>query len=67
MPGAGPIVVELEHADPGDVIARIARVLDVEASGTTTVTAVAGALAQAEATSSFSTTSIASAPPSATR
>ncbi len=40
-----PIVVELEHADPGDVIARIARVLDVEASGTTTVTAVAGALA----------------------
>ncbi|GAA1805321.1 LuxR C-terminal-related transcriptional regulator [Agromyces neolithicus] len=27
-----PVVVELEHAEPGDVIARIARVLDLEAA-----------------------------------
>ena len=39
-----PIIVELEHAAPGDVIARIARALDVEAGGDTD-RAVASALA----------------------
>ncbi|WP_448003474.1 LuxR C-terminal-related transcriptional regulator [Agromyces bauzanensis] len=39
-----PVVVELEHAEPGDVVARIARALDLEA-GTDAATSVAMALA----------------------
>lgn len=38
-----PVVVELEHADPIDVVPRIARALDVESPGDT-LTAVASAL-----------------------
>ena len=41
-----PIVVELEHAEPGDVIARIARALDLEAGpGADAATSVVMALA----------------------
>ena len=41
-----PVVVELEHAEPGDVVARIARALDLEAGpGTDAATQVAVALA----------------------
>jgi DNA-binding CsgD family transcriptional regulator len=41
-----PIVVELEHAEPGDVVPRIARALDLEAGPSTDVTtSVAVALA----------------------
>ncbi|HET8778593.1 MAG TPA: LuxR C-terminal-related transcriptional regulator, partial [Agromyces sp.] len=41
-----PIVVELEHAEPGDVIARIARALDLEAGpGADVATSVVMALA----------------------
>lgn len=41
-----PIVVELEHAEPGDVVARIARALDLEAGpGTDAAAQVAVALA----------------------
>ena len=40
-----PIVVELEHAEPGDVIARISRALDLEAGpGVDAATSVAVAL-----------------------
>jgi len=41
-----PVVVELEHAEPGDVVARISRVLDLEAGpGADVATAVGLALA----------------------
>ncbi len=41
-----PIIVELEHAEPGDVIARIARALDLEAGpGSDVATPVVMALA----------------------
>jgi predicted ATPase/DNA-binding CsgD family transcriptional regulator len=41
-----PIVVELEHADPDDVVARIARVLDLEAGpGADVISSIAVALA----------------------
>ncbi|MEV1131122.1 LuxR C-terminal-related transcriptional regulator [Agromyces sp. NPDC049794] len=41
-----PLVVELEHAEPGDVVARIARALDLEAGpGADAATRVALALA----------------------
>ncbi|KRE28918.1 LuxR C-terminal-related transcriptional regulator [Agromyces sp. Soil535] len=41
-----PVVVELEHAEPGDVVARIARALDLEAGpGADAATTVAVALA----------------------
>ncbi|MDF2575146.1 MAG: hypothetical protein K0S05_2058 [Agromyces sp.] len=41
-----PVVVELEHAEPGDVVARIARALDLEAGpGTDAAAQVAVALA----------------------
>ncbi|MFD4422123.1 ATP-binding protein [Agromyces sp. NPDC058484] len=41
-----PVIVELEHAEPGDVIARIARALDLEAGpGADVATSVVMALA----------------------
>ena len=41
-----PVVVELEHAEPGDVVARIARALDLEAGpGSDPATSLALALA----------------------
>ncbi len=41
-----PVVVELEHAEPGDVVARIARVLDLEAGpGSDVASSVSLALA----------------------
>lgn len=41
-----PVVVELEHAEPGDVVARIARALDLEAGSSTDASAsIAVALA----------------------
>ncbi len=41
-----PVVVELEHAEPGDVVARIARALDLEAGpGADAATSVSVALA----------------------
>ena len=41
-----PVVVELEHAEPGDVVARIARALDLEAGpGSDVASSVSLALA----------------------